>query len=158
MNRSLKGWIFVGVQAILLVTLILLPADDNWPTPLWVTGLGLLLILLGLIVMAIAALRLGGSLRPSPVPAANGELQTVGLYRYVRHPIYSGVLAVVVGLAIRSGSLITLAVAAVTIGFFAVKAKWEEQQLADHYPSYSAYAARTPRFFPLGVMRGNPDR
>lgn len=157
MTRSTTGWLFVAVQAVLLLAVVFLPAQNHWPTPFLVEASGLGLIALGLVVAAVAAVRLGGALRPSPVPAANGELQTVGFYRFVRHPIYTGVLAVVLGVTIRSGSLITAAVALITFGFFSIKAKWEEERLAEHYPGYEAYAAQTPRFIPLGTMRANPD-
>jgi protein-S-isoprenylcysteine O-methyltransferase Ste14 len=47
----------------------------------------------------------------------------------------------------------------VTLGFFNVKARWEEARLAESYPGYRAYAARTPRFVPFlprSVIRGVP--
>jgi protein-S-isoprenylcysteine O-methyltransferase Ste14 len=55
---------------------------------------------------------------------------------------------------LRSGSLITLAVGAVTVAFFNAKAAWEEKRLAERYPGYAAYAARTPRFIPRPWARG----
>ena len=101
-----------------------------------------------LILIAIASLRLGPALTPTPIPTERGVLTTTGFYRYVRHPIYSGVFAIVAGLTIRSGSWITLVVAIVTIAFFDRKARWEEARLAEHYDSYADYAATTPRFVP----------
>ena len=57
-------------------------------------------------------------------------------------------LLVVVGLTIRSGSYVTLAVAAVTVFFFARKARWEEARLCEQFDGYADYASRTPRFVP----------
>lgn len=142
------GWAFVGVQAVLLAALIVLPTGNRWPTPAALIVFGGVLIGLGLVAVAIAGLRLGPSLTPTPVPTAGGALVTSGLYQFVRHPIYTGVLLIVVGLIIRSGSLLTLAVGLVTFWFFNVKAQWEEAQLAERYPDYPAYAALTPRFIP----------
>lgn len=147
-RRSMIGWMFVGVQAVLLVTLVLLPTGDRWPTPAALIVFGGVLIGLGLVGVAIAALRLGPSLTPTPVPTEAGALVTGGLYRFVRHPIYTGVLLIVAGLIIRSGSLLTLIVGLVTIWFFNVKAQWEEAQLSERYPDYQTYAAVTPRFIP----------
>ena len=148
MSPRLTGWAFVTAQVALIVALVMLPGRDDWPTPTWLRAVGNGLLIAGFGVIGIASLRLGSSLTPTPVPTAHGSLTTTGLYRYVRHPIYTGVLIIVFALTIRSGSLITLAVAVVTIGFFHVKARWEEQQLATRYPDYEAYAARTSRFFP----------
>lgn len=142
------GWAFVAVQVVLLATLVLLPHRDDWATPGWLDVAGLALVAAGIAVGAAAALRLGTALTPTPVPTAEGRLTTDGLYRFARHPIYTGVLAVVVGLTVRSGSWITLAVAVATVGFFDRKARWEEARLAERYPDYPDYAESVPRFVP----------
>jgi protein-S-isoprenylcysteine O-methyltransferase Ste14 len=108
----------------------------------------MVLIVGGLAGIGVASLRLGSALTATPVPTERGSLTTGGLYRYVRHPIYTAVLGIVIGLVIRSGSVPSLAVGLATVGFFNVKARWEERRLAVAYPDYAAYAARTPRFIP----------
>ena len=148
MNKTLTGWIFVAVQAALIIGLVLLPGRADWATPVSITAVGLGFLVVGFTIMGIAALRLGRSLTPTPVPKNSGELQTQGLYQYVRHPIYTGVLATIVGVTIRSGSFLTASVAIATIGFFNIKAQWEEDQLAKTYPGYADYAKQTPRFIP----------
>lgn len=148
MTRHRAGWAFVAVQAVLLLALVFLPRQDDWPSPTWLTSIGYITILVGLAVVALASIRLGPALTPTPVPTERCALITTGLYRQMRHPIYSGVLAVVAGLTIRSSSFISLGVAAGTIVFFNLKARWEEAQLAQRYPGYDRYAATTPRFLP----------
>ncbi len=148
MTRTRAGWLFVVVQAVLLITLVALPAGDAWPTPAWVQVIGLLAVVGGVALVAVAALRLGPALTPTPVPTAEGALTTDGLYRHVRHPIYSGVLLAVAGVTVRSGSVLVLAVGAATVVFFHLKARWEEERLQERYPDYPEYAARTPRFVP----------
>lgn len=148
MNRQIVGWSFVAIQGLLLVALIVLPGRDDWATPPWLTGIGFGFIALGLGAIGLASLRLGPALTATPVPTARATLVTNGAYRYVRHPIYTAVLTIVLGLTIRSGSVITLGVAVATVGFFTVKARWEEARLAERYPEYRAYAAVTPRFVP----------
>lgn len=148
MSRSATGWIFVAMQAVLLIGLVLLPGRDDWPTPGWLTALGFGAIAAGLVLVGVAALGLGTALTPTPVPRESGQLATDGLYRYMRHPIYTGVLLIVIGLTVRSGSWITLVVAAITFVFFNTKAAWEEARLTERYSEYPAYAAATPRFMP----------
>ena len=147
-DRRTVGWAFVAGQVVLLVALVLLPGRDDWPTPPWVRTAGQVLVIAGFVLMIMASLRLGRGLTATPVPNARGRLITGGLYRYVRHPIYTGVLLIVAGLTLRSGSVVTLAVAVVTVVFFDRKARWEEAQLRERYPDYAEYASHTPRFVP----------
>lgn len=144
---------FVAGQVVLLVLLVVLPGGDDWPTPAWLRTIAQVVFVAGVVVLVVAALGLGRALTPTPVPTERGDLQTAGLYRYVRHPIYSGVLLIVAGITLRSGSWLTLAVAVVTVVFFDRKARWEEARLAERYAQYADYAARTPRFVPRPCAR-----
>jgi protein-S-isoprenylcysteine O-methyltransferase Ste14 len=146
-NRTI-GWIFVACQAVLLLALILLPTGDAWRTPSWLSGVGFATVAGGLAIVAFASLNLGNSLTATPVPNGRGQLKTGGMYSRVRHPIYSGVLLIVVGLVVRSANWMTLAVGIATISFFHTKAQWEERQLAEHFEEYGDYATTTPRFVP----------
>ncbi len=142
------GWTFVAGQAILLVLLIVLPGASDWPSPFVLKLLGQAFFFGGLLLIVAASLRLGTSLTPTPVPTSGGQLKTGGLYSLVRHPIYTGVLTMVIGIIIRSRSLLVLVIGVATIGFFYVKSSWEEGQLRRRYADYDAYASRTPRFVP----------
>lgn len=148
MKRSTIGWLWVGGQVLFLGCLILLPGRSDWPTPGWLEAVAGAVFFVGLAVIGVAALGLGRALTPTPVPNQRGALTTNGFYRYVRHPIYTGVLAVVTGMTVRSGSWFVLGVALSTFVFFDRKAAWEEQQLVSEFPDYPAYAASTPRFVP----------
>jgi protein-S-isoprenylcysteine O-methyltransferase Ste14 len=103
---------------------------------------------LGFALLILAALGLGSSLTATPVPKKSGQLKTDGLYRFVRHPIYTGVFMIVVALVATSGSWVHLAIGVVTVWFFSVKARWEEQRLRLEYPEYDFYARSTARFVP----------
>ncbi len=156
MNRERTGWLFVAVQAALLVALVLVPTGTAWPVPGWLGALSSALILLGLAVAAVGSVALGRALRATPVPGARGELRTGGLYRWVRHPIYTGVLAMVAGLTVGTRQWLGLTLGVVTVAFFTVKARWEEARLAEAYPGYEEYAATTPRFVPRPRGRRPP--
>lgn len=149
MDRARVGWLFVAVQVVLLVTLVLLPRGDAWPMPGWLLGIAGGLTVLGLVVVVVASLNLGRALTPTPVPNGQGGLRTGGLYRFVRHPIYTGVLSIVLGIALGTGRWSGAVLAAVTVVFFVLKARWEEARLVEAFPGYVAYAASTPRFVPF---------
>jgi protein-S-isoprenylcysteine O-methyltransferase Ste14 len=92
--------------------------------------------------------KLGQSLTASPIPKDDSELKTDGLYRLVRHPIYTGLILTTFGLALGSGSIFKLFIVAALIVLFNYKAKWEESFLITRYPEYRAYMAKTGRFVP----------
>ena len=146
MNKDVTGWLWVAGQAVLLIALIVLPGGDAWPKPAILLLIAGALFFGGLAFIAVAALRLGTALTPTPVPTSYGQLKTTGLYRYVRHPIYTGVLITIAGITLRSGTWFHVVIALATLVFFDRKAAWEEQRLAEHYPDYPSYAARTPKF------------
>jgi protein-S-isoprenylcysteine O-methyltransferase Ste14 len=153
MSTRIVGWMLVGAQMVLLVLLIVLPGGGDWPTPRWVDVVAVVTVCAGLAVIAVSALGLGSALTPNPVPAERGELVTSGVYRLVRHPIYSGALLVVAGITIRSGSWWTALAALVLCAFFSVKSRFEERHLARRYAGYADYAAITPRFVPRARRR-----
>lgn len=153
MGARTIGWLLVAAQTALIAILVLLPSGDAWPTPAWLEVTGLAIAGLGALWALIAALRLGDGLTPTPVPRDGGRLRTDGPYAHVRHPIYTGVLLIVVGITLRSGSALVLALAVSTVVFFHAKARFEEGLLAERFPEYRAYAERTPRFVPAPWRR-----
>jgi protein-S-isoprenylcysteine O-methyltransferase Ste14 len=138
----------VALQGALLVAFFLAPGRDDWPVPAWLAAAGSIAVLAGGAILLLAALNLGRSLTPLPTPAPGGALRTGGLYRFVRHPIYSGLLLLVFGSAAGSGSVVRLGLAGALLGLLIRKARWEEDMLRRRYPDYGDYARQTPRFVP----------
>lgn len=138
----------VTAQFVLLVALVLVPRGGGWVVPLWLRGLAGVAGVLGVVVMLVGGTALGRGLTAAPLPNAHAQLRTGGLYRFVRHPIYSGLLLMAGAIAVVSGSVARLVVFAALVGLINVKARWEERQLMRRFPDYAAYAARTPRFLP----------
>jgi protein-S-isoprenylcysteine O-methyltransferase Ste14 len=148
MQDRTRGHLFVAAQVLLLGAMVLPVRGAHWTTPGWLEVAGLVAAVQGIAICLLSGKRLAGSLTANPVPVAHGELETHGPYARVRHPIYSGLLLLVLGIALRSGNALTVLLAALILTFFHAKAAWEERLLAQRYPEYSAYAARTPRFVP----------
>jgi protein-S-isoprenylcysteine O-methyltransferase Ste14 len=100
-------------------------------------------------VLCFAAFpQLGRALTPLPEPRDDAELTTSGLYRWMRHPIYTGVLGMAWGWTVMFPSVWTVAAAVALTGLLAFKAGYEERLLRSRFPGYADYAARTPRFVP----------
>lgn len=153
MSKTSVGWVWVGGQAVLLGALVLWPTGTAWPRPAAVLVVAGILFFSGLGLVAFSALGLGTALTPSPVPTSTGQLTTSGLYRFVRHPIYTGVLTAVAGITLRSGNWVHVAIAIATYVYFDRKAAWEEQRLRETYSDYDDYATRTPKFIPTILRR-----
>ena len=136
MSERVTGWAFVVVQAALLVTLVLLPGRADFDVPGWLRLLADVTFSVGVALGIAAGISLGRALTATPVPKVSGELRTGGLYRFARHPIYSGVVLIVVGVAARSGTWWKIALGVGTIVFFVVKTRWEEQRLRERFDGY----------------------
>jgi len=142
------GWLFVGIQIVLLAGVLFLPSSDDWGRPGWLSVIIWILRIVGVVLLIGGFFGLGSSLTPTPMPVDTGELKTGGLYGFVRHPIYTGVMLIVAASALLSGSYLRAALGVLLVGFFNVKARWEEVRLAQRYPEYAAYASVVPRFIP----------
>lgn len=72
-----------------------------------------------------------------------------GPYSFVRHPIYSFQIVILIGAALLLPTLFSLIILAVHLICVLIKAMDEEAYLADiHGPEYSAYILQTRRLFP----------
>ena len=76
------------------------------------------------------------------------QLVTEGVYRMVRHPLYLAEEIAAIGIVMQFFSLSTAAILAVQIGFQLRRMRNEEVILADTFPEYLAYRARTVRILP----------
>jgi protein-S-isoprenylcysteine O-methyltransferase Ste14 len=146
------AWLLVLGQFVLLALIVLLPRGAAWTLPVAVSRAAEVAAGMGIVLMVIAGTALGRGLTAAPLPNSHAELRTGGLYRFVRHPIYSGLLLFAVALALTSGSLWTTAACVALVLLINAKARWEERHLAHRFPEYADYAARTPRFIP-GMAR-----
>ena len=101
---------------------------------------------LALILVAIASLR--DVIQVSPEPRASGVLVTGGIYRWLRHPIYTGVLIAIAGLFLKKPTVI-IAIACVAVAVFLwLKTRYEEFLLTGTYPDYRTYRSTSWGLFP----------
>lgn len=140
------GWAAVVAQ-FAAIGLVLLATGTEATSARWLWLIGLGCMVAGVVMMVVAFVNLGPALTPTPVPNRTA-LRQHGLYRWIRHPIYTGLLLIMAGVALRSiGWLPVLAwlLLAVVLN---VKARWEERMLLAAYPDYRQYFTKTGRFLP----------
>lgn len=124
----------------------------NEPTPYWVAAqaVGVLLICAGLIptVHAFAQFAKAGG-TPAPI-APTQHLVVTGFNRYVRNPMYVGLLAVILGQALLFGSLSLLLYAMAVWVVTAVFVRWyEEPTLTSQFGAdYQTYRRAVPAWWP----------
>lgn len=114
----------------------------------WVSHAGLGLMLLGLLLSAGGAIKLGRWLTPFPRPLAKSELRTSGAYGLVRHPLYSGILFMAAGWSLYCLSSAGVLFDLVLLAFFDRKAAREERWLAEKFSGYAAYRQRVKKLIP----------
>lgn len=150
MSDKSRGYAYVALQFVLLGVLFTaprLPLPYGEFTPV-ISLIGLVLMALAGVLLLVSFAALGSSLTASPLPNQRGQLVTTGLYSYVRHPIYSALLLLSVGVVLDAGWWPQLVIALMLFLLLRIKAQFEESLLRKSYPKYAAYAAKTPMFFP----------
>ena len=144
------GWVFI--QVILFWVLIAAgvrgKGDIDGPMLLVAVSTGTFLVILGAVLMFQGIRGLRESVTPMPKPKPDGDLVTDGVYAYVRHPIYLGIILVAFGWSVAMDSVYALIVALVYVVFYDLKSRREEAWLRAQYPEYVTYAAHTRRFVP----------
>jgi protein-S-isoprenylcysteine O-methyltransferase Ste14 len=106
---------------------------------------GEVLTLAGGVWLLVSVLALGRCF--GVLPEARG-LVTRGPYRLVRHPVYLGELAALLGLVLGALGPWNLVCLAVAFAAQRVRMSLEERALTREFPEYGSYAARTPRLIP----------
>jgi protein-S-isoprenylcysteine O-methyltransferase Ste14 len=143
-----KDILYVGIQ-FLLLSVFLINKENSLEIPYAVRLLGLVLSVLGALVVSIAIIQLSKSLSPFPTPKQNGHLVTNGLYHYVRHPIYTGIIFGTMGISLYQGSMTLMITSLLLVVLFYFKARYEERLLAMQYPTYYLYQQNTKMLIPF---------
>lgn len=152
-----RFWWFVAfiilVQAVLVLVFRRWLAGHGggvvWPQTITTNILADLATIAGLILIIQSHRALGRNWSYQVVIQENHELIEKGPYAYIRHPLYSGVLLMLTGMALYCGRRVCIIV--FLYCFFGVyfKAQMEERLLAKTFPAYAEYKRRTKALVPF---------
>lgn len=149
-----EGWVALQFGAIALV---IVAGRLGTRVPLGDASLqsatalvGNLLVVVGLLVLLLGAflLRGAGAFTVFPRPIAGGQLVDSGPYRFVRHPVYTGLILMSFGSVLVRPSLLALVAATLLLMILDLKRRREEEWLLDRYPLYATYRVRTKALIP----------
>jgi protein-S-isoprenylcysteine O-methyltransferase Ste14 len=156
-KRGRRQWSREGPIRVLLVALFLVLArlgvfrghrSVTTADP-WREAVGLVLFALGLGFAIWARVHIGRNWGVPMTQKNEPELVTSGPYRFVRHPIYSGVIAAGIGTAVGLGWFWLVPVALYGT-YFVYAARVEERFLTREFPdSYPQYTRATKMLVPF---------
>jgi protein-S-isoprenylcysteine O-methyltransferase Ste14 len=134
-----------------------------WPQPRWSTlalrlwppspaayWIAVALLSAGLAFAIWARVHLGGNWSGTVTVKQGHELIRSGPYRYVRHPIYTGLIAALLGTAIASGTVHAVIGLAIIVVAFVRKLRTEEDFMRATFPGeYERYRNEVPALIPF---------
>ena len=116
----------------------------------WVEIPGLVLLIAATVFTIWARLALGSMWSMSPdVLQQHHELRTDGPYAVTRHPIYTGLLGMLLGTMLLNGFGVAVVAFLAGVVVFGTRVPIEEKLMRETFPGdYERYAQRVPRLMP----------
>jgi protein-S-isoprenylcysteine O-methyltransferase Ste14 len=146
--------VLLALAPLLFGTLFFLPFADRRSIGVMMTGqvvrwLGLVLYGLGFVLMSWSRATLGRMYSGEVTIQKSHQLIKTGLYRYIRHPIYLGMLSSALGLSFLFRSWIGLVVMIPIVGGLLFRIRDEEAVLHKEFGSeWETYCQQSWRFIP----------
>jgi protein-S-isoprenylcysteine O-methyltransferase Ste14 len=151
-----RSWDYTLIMLLTVVVLAVQPIFLPWASIKIDNSGGLAMQMLGVALLAVS-LRLNVWARRhlQHFYSERVELQSehqiidTGPYAYVRHPVFTSLFGLVIGLILVSPSLPTIILAIYTFWDFIRAARQEEELLSRNLPGYTCYMSQTGAFFPV---------
>ena len=131
----------------------LLPDAPLYRVDGWLNLLLLAMQLAGLLItlLSFRAFDARMFLGLAPMPEGSDPFHEQGIYRFVRHPMYSGVMLALLASPVQTINSVNLVV--VICLYFVLGARLEESRMLAAHPAYDDYRRRVPAFIP-GIGKG----
>jgi len=131
------------------------PLSDRFvPLALWPVRLGAALTVAGIVFAIWARIQLAGNCSSDVTVKRDHELMVDGPYRWVRHPIYSGILVALAGTALAVGEWRGAVAVVLAFAAFLRKLRIEEALMHLQFGEASArYADQVPALIPFQFLR-----
>jgi protein-S-isoprenylcysteine O-methyltransferase Ste14 len=159
LDRTKEGWpILIGLRLSGLIAVVSAVgclanahwmAGTSWPAPMAGRWLGVAGFA-GAVVWLLWMFRsLGRNVTDTVVTRKDAYLVVHGPYRFVRNPMYTGVLVMGLSLGLAMGNWLVPLATSVVFTLMAIRTRTEEKYLIERFGDrYREYMARVGRFFP----------
>ena len=151
-----KDLLFVLVQFILFALYFIDWNFLEYSIPDWLCYTSMVILSIGLLIILLGILNLNESISVFPSPKKDSSLISNGIYRYIRHPIYAGILIAMFAYSVYDVSIIKFLITTALAIVFHLKSSFEEKLLIERYKEYDDYKNKTGRFFPK--RKNNEDK
>lgn len=152
-GSSLSYRIPVILGAVLVAAPQFPPPLDNQiiPQSFFTAWAGAALSVAGLLVALWARLTLGRNWSSDVTFKQDHQLTRTGPYRFARHPIYTGILLLWLGVVVAVGQWRDILGLAITCVGFWIKLKQEESVMLRHFPEYADYRKQVKAIVPFVI-------
>lgn len=135
--------IFVVIFHLIGAHLISTKTKCNYIPAVYLAGLAFCVIGVTLNIAALWQLK-----RSFSIMVEVRKLVNTGVYRFIRHPLYTGELTHLVGVCLLFNNKYSYSFLIIVVIMQLSRAKLEERKLALHLPEYRQYMAETGFIFP----------
>lgn len=146
-----KDLAFVSIQLLLFMGYVLPISFFPIHLNIYIQLLSLAIASLGLFEVVLSIIQLNSSLTPFPTPKENASLITNGIFKYIRHPIYSGIILMTLFYGIYCENFYKILIGILLFIVFYFKSNYEENLLKSKFVSYSNYMSKTKKFIPFVI-------
>jgi protein-S-isoprenylcysteine O-methyltransferase Ste14 len=119
-----------------------------WYGEIWGGAFANAFVSVGIFIGVTAVVTMRFRFNVLPEVRDDQTLSTSGPYDFVRHPMYTAVLLVTLGFALKQPDGVSAALWLALAIDLRVKLGYEERALAERFPGYAYYMARTKRLIP----------
>lgn len=160
-RQSSIGWRLIIIIGIIVVIALVKIMPQSYlqtltskiiPNNLTSEIIGSLITILGLGIMIWARTILGRNWSGSIVFKKDHELVTSGPYRFVRHPIYTGMITMLIGASIYYGFIFLFLFTILVFASLTLKSRQEERLMIKHFgKKYINYKKKTKAIIPFFI-------
>ena len=146
--RVTRSWAYWGLAFLATYwpfLVLVITNDGHAIVPIWLCDA---VSIAGALIACWARISLGRNIGIVP---AQRKLVTRGAYRFVRHPIYTGIFVLLIASALRAYSVINATTVAIGIALYMLKSLTEERFLAQD-AAYRSYATSVRRRWIPGLL------
>ena len=143
--------IFIPMSLFISLFVFLMKWDIFQFNSLIIVVIGFVLFLIGLIIRWIAIISLGNAFTVKVTILKDQNLNTNGIYKYIRHPSYTGLLLYYLGLGLLMSNYLCIFILVFSSIIVVMnRIKTEEKVLVDHFKfDYINYQKKTYKIIPF---------